>query len=176
MRKVAFGLLVLGTMGCNGGPATPTAPTATLAPPPTAVVSSCAPPATQRVYTVPVPGHSTPVHVWLESITPPAGATVRVGDSYTVSYRHVAPAGFTARVQVFVGERPEGRFLLSSFSSGGCSGGLVRSEVPSGGEALQLRMRVWARPGSETEVGPAWTLSGPPDLEAIEPVDWTVVP
>lgn len=171
MRTLALVLLVVGTVGCNSA-ITPTAPTLPAVAPVPPAQSLCAPPTARRVHTVPVPGQTTPAVVWLESISPPAGATVRVGDAYTVTHRQVTPSGNTVVVEWAVAAGAEAPRVFTVMSAGGCGSGVFRSHVLGSAGPLQLRVRIWVRPG---DIAPPFTPAGPPDYEATEPLDWTVV-
>jgi hypothetical protein len=125
-----------------------------------------------RVHTVPVPGLTTPASAWLESTSPPAGATLRVGDSYTVTYRQVTPPGYTVAIEWSLVSGAEALRGFTVLSAGGCGFGSFRSQVTGSAGARQLRVRIWVRPG---QLASPFTPDGPPDYDATEPLDWTVV-
>lgn len=174
MRKLVPGLLVSCTIGCGGGTSTPTAPTAFLPSPPI-VSSRCTPSASARVHTVPVPGASTPVTVWLDGTTPPPGATVRVGDIAQVSYGYLTPAGFTTSIQAVVGDELT-RGFFASVTSGGCGGGSSGTPIPRTDGPLRVWVRVWVTPGTFRPGDAPPDTRRPPDYEASELPGWTVVP
>jgi hypothetical protein len=160
---VALVLLVVGALGCGGGTTTPTAPTVPpLAPVAPAAQSSCSPPTVGRVHTVPVPGLTTPASAWLESTSPP----------YTVTYRQVTPPGYTVAIEWSLVSGAEALRGFTLLSAGGCGFGSFRSQVTGSAGPRQLRVRIWVRPG---QLASPFTPAGPPDYDATEPLDWTVV-
>jgi hypothetical protein len=173
MRKLVPGLLVSCTIGC-GGTSAPTAPTAFLPPPPV-VSPRCTPSASARVHTVPVPGASTPVTVWLDGTSPPPGATVRAGDIAEVSYGFLTPSGFTTSIQAVVGDALT-RGVFASLTTGGCGGGSSATPIPRTDSPLRVWLRVWVTPGAfRPGDAPPDTLR-PPDYEASELPGWIVLP
>ena len=78
------------TAACGGDTATPVGPTA-LRPTTSVTAFACALPSVGRVHTIPVPGSATPLSLWVESLTPSPGATVRAGEFYQVTYRRLGP-------------------------------------------------------------------------------------
>jgi hypothetical protein len=175
MRRIVASLLVCGALGCGGGTATPTAPTTAVTPSPAAGASLCAPASAWRTYTVPVPGGPASVTVWIVTVTPAPGATLRAGDGYTLSTRHVTPAGFTTYVQFSIGDDDVAFRSLLVVSGGGCGFGTFRSQVPFGGRSTRLAVRIWVVPGDATAGSPPSAPARPPDVEASEPLDWTIV-
>ena len=176
MRTLALALFIVGTVGCNSAN-TPTAPTLpAVAPVPSGAQSSCAPPTTGRVYSVPVPGHTAPLLLWVDAITPTPGATVRVGDTYRVTYRQRAPEGIGSTVRFDVGTGPGTRLAWSlAQGSNGCGQGTYASQVTMGVGGPALRVRVWVRPPGSAPGAPL-SPTDPADFESSEPLDWTIVP
>jgi hypothetical protein len=174
MRTLVSCVLIAAALGCGGGGSTPTAPTALPSPPPI-VSSRCTPSASARVHTVPVPGASTPVTVWIDGTTPPPGATVRVGEFAQVSYGYLTPAGFTTSVQTFVGDELT-RGVFASVTTGGCGGGFSATPIPRTNGPLRVWLRVWVTPGPLRPGDAMPDTQRPPDYEASELADWTVLP
>lgn len=173
MRKLAAALVV-GTLGCNTPVSTPTTPSAATVELSSPGASLCASPEAWRTYTVPVPGGQTAITVWIVSITPATGATLRAGDGYMLSSKHATPRGVTAFVQFSLGgaEQPFGPLLV--VSGGGCGAGTFRAQVPAGVTSPRLMVRIWAVPGDVPAGSPPSAPARPPDFEASEPLDWTV--
>jgi hypothetical protein len=173
-RFVVSGLLALLAAGCGGASSpAPTAPTALPSETPLTAFLCGVPPA-GGVHTVPAPGSTMPVSVWLEALSPGEGATVRAGEFYRLTYRTHGPVGRAFAAQVFVGdESTRGAFM--TLSSGGCGTSGIVTQIPRSDRPLRLFVRLWLTP--EYRVGdPPPVLTRAPDYEASEPVAWTVVP
>jgi hypothetical protein len=172
--RLVVSVLALAAAGCGGAsPPAPTAPTALpLETPLTAFMCGVVP--AGREHTVPAPGSTMPVSVWVEGLSPADGASVRAGDSYRLSYRTTGPVGTVFAAQVFVGdESTRGAFM--TVSRGGCGSTSVVTQIPRSDRPLRLFVRMWLTP--EHRIGePPPVLTRPPDYEASEPVAWTVVP
>lgn len=174
MRHASAGILATMAAACGGSSTSPTAPSTFQ---PTVQVSpvACAAPATDRVHTVPVAGSQSPLVVWVERVTPVPGSTVRVGSSYQVDYGHVGPSGVTASVQVSVGDGTTPG-VFASVSSGGCGRGFSGALVPRSDRELRVYVRVWLTPGALRPGDPPPSINRPPDYEASDALNWTVVP
>jgi hypothetical protein len=173
-RFVVSGLLALLAAGCGGASSpAPTAPTALPSETPFTAILCGVPPA-GRVHTVPAPGSTTPVSVWVEALSPADGATVRAGDSYRLTYRLAGPVGTAFAAQVFVGDETT-RGAFTTVSLGGCGSSSVVTQIPRSDRPLRLLVRLWLTPGYRAGDPPP-ALTGAPDYEASEPVGGTVVP
>ena len=174
MRRVWSGAVAAAvTAACGGSAAAPTGPT--ILPPATPFTAfMCALPSVGRVHTIPVPGTAMPLSLWVESLTPAPGATVRPGEFYQVTYRRLGPSGVTSSVQVLVGD-DTARGVFTSVSNGGCGAGAAGAPIPRSDRPLQLHVRVWLTPGEFRPGDPPPTNSRAPDYEATEPVLWTVI-
>ncbi len=172
-RALLIGLL--GTVGCNTAPSTVTAPTPSAIPTASASATACSPSSVQRQFTIPVAGHANPVVLWIESVTPGPGATVRIGDTFRVSHRQMTPAGLATAVEFQVGDGAS--WFRSALVAGqGCGGGTFSSQIRPGAGPPELRVRIWVRPSDGSPLSPPFTALGPPDVDASEPLVWTVLP
>lgn len=170
---MAATLVLLGS-ACNAAPSTPTAPSEAASGPWAAL--SCAPPPGQIVHSVAVPGSALRVQVWMDSLTPPPGASVRVGDTYQVRHMRSVPPGVTAMVQVHVGPRVDMPGTFAVVGPEGCGSSLVMGSIPPGDESLRLFVRVWVAPGTVPPGDAIRVFDRAPDYVGSEPVGWTKVP